>query len=325
MTRAIRIHETGGPEVLQFEEIELAEPGPGQARVRHTAIGLNYIDTYHRSGLYPVALPSGLGVEAAGIVEAVGADVTAVSPGERVVYASSGGPGAYAEARVLPADGLVPLPEAIDDQTAAALMLQGMTAEYLIRRLYPVLAGQTVLWHAAAGGVGLIACQWLKHLGVRVIGTVGSEQKAELARAHGCSDTIVYTRENFTDRVRDLTQGEGVPVVYDSVGHDTFEGSLDCLSPRGLMVSFGNASGPPPPLQLGVLAQKGSLFVTRPTLGCYIATRAELLASARAVFDVATAGVVRVEVRQTWPLVEAADAHRALEARQTVGSSVLLP
>jgi NADPH:quinone reductase len=325
MTRAIRIHETGGPEVMRFEEVEVGEPGPDEARVRQTAIGVNYIDTYHRSGLYPVALPSGLGVEAAGVVEAVGSEVTAVRPGERVAYASAGGPGSYAESRLMQADGLVPLPDAIDDQAAAALMLQGMTVEYLIRRTFPVRAGQTVLWHAAAGGIGLIACQWLKHLGVRTIGTVGSDEKAELARAHGCDETIVYTRENFAERVKTLTNGQGVPVVYDSVGHDTFEGSLDCLTPRGMMVSFGNASGPPPPLELGLLARKGSLFITRPTLMNYVATRAELLGSARALFDVIEVGAVKVEVRQSWPLARAADAHRALESRQTVGSSVLVP
>ena len=323
MTRAIRIHEHGGPEVMRLEDVDVGEPGPGEARVRHTAVGLNFIDTYHRTGLYPVSLPSGLGMEAAGVIEAVGEGVTELSPGQRVAYAA-GPPGAYAEARVVAADRLVPLPDAVDDETAAAAMLKGMTVEYLIRRTHRVSAGETVLLHAAAGGVGLVACQWLKHLGATVIGTVGSDEKAELARAHGCDHPIVYTREDFAARVRELVPG-GVPVVYDSVGAATFEASLDCLAPRGLMVSFGNASGKPPALEVGALAQKGSLFLTRPTLRTYVAARADLLESAAAVFDVIARGAVTIAIGQRFPLADAAEAHRALEGRATTGSTVLIP
>ena len=305
-------------------EVNMVDPGPGEAYVRHTAIGLNYIDTYHRTGLYPVDLPSGLGIEAAGVVEAIGTGVTEVSPGDRVAYA--GGPvGAYAEARVMPAGLLVPLPDEVSDLQAAAMMIKGLTAQYLLRQTFVVKAGDTVLIHAAAGGVGLLLCQWAEHLGATVIGTVGRDHKAELARAHRCHDTIVYTREDFAERVRDLTDGQGVPVVYDSVGKATWEGSLDCLEPRGLMVSYGNASGPVPAFEPGVLALKGSLFVTRPTLFSYAATRVELLAMADELFDVVRSGAVKVSVRQTFPLAEAADAHRALEARETTGSTVLLP
>lgn len=325
MTTAIRIHQTGGPEVLRVETVEVPAPGPGEALIRHTAIGLNYIDTYHRSGLYPVAsLPSGLGMEAAGIVEAVGPGVSEVAPGQRVAYAG-GALGAYCERRIFPAARLVPLPDNVTDDVAAAVMLKGMTAEYLVRRTFPVQPGQVVLWHAAAGGVGLLGCQWLKHIGATVIGTVGSDDKAELAKAHGCEHVIVYTREDFVARVRALTGGKGVPVVFDSVGKSTFEGSLDCLAPRGMMVSFGNASGKPPLLNVNSLSERGSLFVTRPTLMSYTSTRAELLQSAGAVFDLIAKGVLRVEVRQRWRLAEAADAHRALESRVTTGSSVLLP
>lgn len=325
MTRACRIHAVGGPEVIGLEEVALPPPGPGEARVRHTAIGLNFLDTYQRSGLYPLpALPSGLGSEAAGLVEAIGSGVSEVRPGQRVAYAG-GPPGAYAEARVLRAAQLVPLPDELDDERAAAALLKGMTAEYLLRRTYRVEPGQTVLFHAAAGGVGLIACQWLKHLGATVIGTVGSEAKAELARAHGCDHAIVYTREDFAARVRELTGGAGVPVVYDSVGRSTFQGSLACLRPRGLLVSFGNASGRPEPLDPALLAQRGSLFLTRPTLADYTATRDELLQSAEALFAVIRAGAVKIAVRQRWPLAAAAEAHRALEGRQTTGASVLLP
>lgn len=323
MTRAIRIHEHGGPEVMRLEDVDVGEPGPGEARVRHAAVGLNFIDTYHRTGLYPVSLPSGLGMEAAGVIEAVGEGVTELSPGQRVAYAA-GPPGAYAEARVVAADRLVPLPDAVDDETAAAAMLKGMTVEYLIRRTHRVSAGETVLLHAAAGGVGLVACQWLKHLGATVIGTVGSDEKAELARAHGCDHPIVYTREDFAARVRELVPG-GVPVVYDSVGAATFEASLDCLAPRGLMVSFGNASGKPPALEVGALAQKGSLFLTRPTLMTYVAARADLLESAAAVFDVIARGAVTIAIGQRFPLADAAEAHRALEGRATTGSTVLIP
>jgi NADPH:quinone reductase len=285
---------------------------------------VNFIDTYHRTGLYPLPLPSGLGGEGAGVVEAVGKDVAHVQPGDRVAYAG-GPPGSYAEARVMPVDRLVKLPAEISDQQAAAMMLKGMTVQYLIRRTYRIQAGETVLWHAAAGGVGLIACQWLKALGVSVIGTVGSEEKAAVARAHGCEHVIVYTKENFTQRVRELTGGQGVPVVYDSVGKSTFQGSLDCLRPFGLLVSFGNASGAVPPFELGILAPKGSLYVTRPTLATYTATRADLEATAQDLFDMVQSGNVKIEVQRTYPLMEAAQVHRDLESRQTTGSIVMLP
>ena len=325
MPKAIRIHEHGGPEVLRWEEVEVGEPGPGQLRVRHGAVGLNYIDVYHRTGLYPLpSLPWTLGMEGAGRVEAVGEGVTEFKPGDRIAYASPP-VGAYAEVRLMPADRVVALPDAIDDRTAAAMMLQGMTAQYLLRRTYRVQPGDAILLHAAAGGVGLIASQWARHLGATVIGTVGSEEKAELARAHGCHHTILYNRENFVERVREITGGQGVVVVYDSVGKDTFMGSLDCLRPLGMMVSFGNASGPVPPFEPGILAAKGSLFFTRPTLMTYTAQRADLLASAAELFEVVSSGAVRIEVRQTYPLAETARAHRDLEARQTTGSTVLLP
>jgi NADPH2:quinone reductase len=324
MPKAIRLHKTGGPEVLQLEDVAVGDPAQGQARVRHSAIGVNFVDTYHRSGLYPLPLPSGLGSEAAGVVEAVGPGVTLVRPGDRVAYAG-GPPGAYAEARLMPADRLVKLPDGIPDRQAAALMLKGMTVQYLIRRTYNVQPGDTVLFHAAAGGVGLIACQWLKALGATVLGTVGSPEKAKLAHAHGCDHPILYTQEDFPRRVRELTAGKGVPVVYDSVGKSTFQGSLDCLRPLGLMVSFGNASGPVPPFDVGVLAQKGSLFLTRPTLNTYTASRADLEASAQDLFDVVLSGKVKIEVHRTYPLQGAAQAHRDLKARQTTGSIVLLP
>jgi NADPH2:quinone reductase len=324
MPSAIRIHQIGGPEVLQFESVVVGDPGPGQARIRHTAVGLNYIDTYHRSGLYKIPLPSGLGSEAAGVIEAVGAGVTEFKAGDRVAY--SGGPiGAYAEARVLPIDRLVKLPEGVSDRVAATLMLKGLTVQYLLRQTYPVKAGETILLHAAAGGIGLIACQWARALGVKVIGTVGSDAKAELAKAHGCTHTIVYTRENFVDKVKELTGGKGVPVVYDSVGKDTFPGSLDCLQPRGLFVSFGNASGPVPPFELALLAQKGSLYATRPTLFTYTAKRADLVAMAEEMFSLVASGKLRNDARQTYALKDAAQAHRDLEARKTTGSTVLLP
>lgn len=324
MAFAIRIQRTGGPEVLVGESVEVSEPGPGEARVRHYAVGLNYIDVYHRSGLYPVALPSGIGLEGAGVVEAVGPGVAVVAPGDRVAYA--GGPlGAYADVRLIPADRLVRLPDAIGFETGAAMMLQGMTAQYLLRRTYRVTAGDTILVHAAAGGVGLIVCQWAKSLGASVIGTVGSDAKADLARAHGCDHPIVYTREDFVARVREITGGEGVPVVYDSIGRDTFEQSLDCLRPLGMMVSFGNASGPVPPVDIGILGRKGSLFLTRPSLFAYAARRADLEAMAADLFAVVGSGRVRIEVNQRYPLADAAAAHRDLEARRTTGSTVLLP
>ncbi|MDH3596231.1 MAG: quinone oxidoreductase [Rhodospirillales bacterium] len=325
MTQAIRIHQTGGPEVLTWETVELGTPGPGEARIKQSAVGLNYIDVYHRTGLYPVpALPTAIGMEAAGQVESVGEGVNDLRPGDRVAYAAPP-VGAYAEARLMPADRLVKLPDGISDVQAAAMMLQGMTVQYLIRRTFRVSKGDTVLFHAAAGGVGLIACQWLKHLGATVIGTVGSDEKAELARAHGCDHPVNYRTGNFVDRVREITDGAGVPVVYDSVGKDTFEGSLDCLAPLGMFVGFGNASGPVPPFNMGVLAQKGSLFVTRPTLMTYTAKRADLLASANELFDVVLSDAVKIEINQTYPLAETAQAHRDLEARKTTGSTVLLP
>lgn len=325
MSKAIRIHQCGGPEVLRWEEVKVGDPGPGQLRVRQTAVGLNYIDVYHRTGLYPLpSLPWTLGMEGAGCVEAVGEGVTEFKIGDRVAYA---GPpvGAYAEVRLIPADRVVALPDAISDQMAAAMMLQGMTAQSLLRRVYPVQAGDAILLHAAAGGVGLIVSQWARYLGATVIGTVGSEEKAELARAHGCHYTILYNRENVAERVRELTDGQGVAVVYDSVGKDTFMGSLDSLQPMGMMVSFGNASGPVPAFEPAILAAKGSLFLTRPTLMTYTAKRTDLLASAAELFKVVASGAVQIEARQTYPLAETAQAHRDLEARKTTGSTVLLP
>ncbi|WP_019015003.1 quinone oxidoreductase family protein [Elioraea tepidiphila] len=325
MNHAIRIHEHGGPEAMKWDEIPTPSPGPGEALVRHAAIGLNYIDVYFRTGLYkPPSLPCVIGMEGAGTVEAVGEGVTVVAPGDRVAYATA--PiGAYAEARTIKADRLVKLPADISFEQAAAMMLQGMTAEYLLRRTFPVKPGQTILVHAAAGGVGLIMCQWAKHLGATVIGTVGSDAKAELARAHGCDHPIVYTREDFQARVKEITGGKMLPVVYDSVGRETFMKSLDCLAPLGMMVVFGNASGAVPPFDVGILAAKGSLFLTRPTLATYTAKREDLVASAEALFDVVRKGAVKIEVNQRFPLKDAADAHRALEARQTTGSTVLLP
>jgi NADPH2:quinone reductase len=324
MVHAIRIHKTGGPEVLTWEEVEVGDPGPGEVRLRHSAVGLNYIDTYHRTGLYPLPLPSGIGLEAAGEVVAVGPGVDTLEAGRRVAYASPP-PGAYAEERLMPADRVVPLPDGVDDRTAAAMMLQGMTAQYLLRQIYPVKAGDRILVHAAAGGVGLILCQWASHLGAEVIGTVGSPEKAELARAHGCRHPILYRKEDFVARVKEITGGGGLPVVYDSVGRDTFTGSLDCLARRGIMVSFGQSSGKVEPFDPGILAAKGSLFLTRPTLMHYTTTRAELLEAAEDLFAVVASGAVTVEVRQTFPLRDAAEAHRALEARETAGSTVLLP
>ena len=324
MTRAVVIDRTGGPEVLEYRETPLSAPGPGEVTLAQEAVGLNYIDVYHRTGLYPVpSLPAVIGMEGAGVVEAVGEGVETLKPGDRVAYA--GVLGAYAQRRNMPAERLVPLPDGIGFDQAAAMMLQGMTAQYLTRRTYRVEAGDRVLLHAAAGGVGLIAAQWLSHLGATVIGTVGSEPKAELARAHGCHHVINYRTEDFVDRVRELTGGEGVDVVYDSVGKATFAGSLDCLRPLGMMVSFGNASGAVPPFEPGLLAQKGSLFFTRPTIMHYIASTEDLLRTATDLFDVVRSGVVRIEVNQRYPLSEAARAHRDLEARATTGSSILLP
>jgi NADPH2:quinone reductase len=324
MPHAIRIHANGGPEVLAWEEVALGDPGPGEARVRHTAIGVNYIDTYHRSGLYKLALPSGLGGEAAGVVEAVGAGVDWVKPRDRVAYCG-GGLGAYSEVRVMPAAALVRLPDGISDRAAATLMLKGLTVQYLFRQTYKLKAGDTILFHAAAGGVGLIACQWARALGVTMIGTVGSDEKAALAKANGCTHTIVYTRENFVERVKALTGGKGVPVVYDGVGKDTFPGSLDCISPRGLWISFGNASGAVPPFDILLLSQKGSLYATRPTLATHTAKREDLTAMADDLFGLVLGGKIVSEPRQTFALKDAAAAHRALESRGTTGATVLLP
>ncbi|UDM49626.1 quinone oxidoreductase [Cupriavidus sp. MP-37] len=324
MSKAIRIEQTGGPEVMQWVDVQVGDPGPGEVRVRHEAVGLNYIDVYFRTGLYKQPLPGGLGMEGAGVVEAVGEGVRHVAVGDRVAYA--GRPtGAYAQVRVMPADIVVRLPDAIPFDTAAAMMLQGLTAQYLIRDSYKVQPGDTVLLHAAAGGVGLIACQWLKALGVTVIGTVGSDEKAELARANGCAHTIVYTRESFVERVREITNGKGVPAVYDSIGADTFRGSLDCLAPRGTMVSFGNASGPVPPFDLSVLGNKGSLRLTRPTLMTYVVHRELLEPMVADLFDAVTTGKVKIDIRQRYALSEVAQAHRDLEARKTTGSTILLP
>lgn len=321
---AIRFHEFGGPEVLRYERIELPEPAPGEARVRHRAIGLNFIDTYHRSGLYPLPLPSGLGSEAAGVVEAVGAGVTEVAPGDRVVY--TGRPvGAYSEARNFPAARLVPLPGGVTDEQAAAVLLKGLTAWYLLRRSYRVQAGDTVVIYAAAGGVGSLATQWARHLGATVIGIVGTEEKAELARGHGCRHVILAAEPDPVARVRELTGGEGVAAVYDSVGRDTFFQSLDMLRPHGVMVSFGNSSGPVEPFAPSELANRHSLYVTRPVLFDFVATRERQLAAARELFDLVEAGRLEVGVHQRYPLQEAARAHRDLEGRKTTGSSILLP
>jgi NADPH:quinone reductase len=322
MAHAIRFAKTGGPEVLSWEEVEVGKPAEGHVRLRHSAVGLNYVDTYQRSGLYNLPLPSGLGSEAAGVVEEVGPGVTGFRPGDRVAYA--GGPiGAYAEVRVMPADRLVPVPAGISDSEAAAMMLKGMTAWYLVRRTHPVKRGETILIHAAAGGVGLIACQWAKHLGATVIGTVGDDEKAALVRKNGCDHPIAYRREDFVARVNELTQGRKVPVVYDSVGKDTFYKSLDCLAPLGLLVSFGQSSGAIGPVDIGILAAKGSLFLTRPTLVNYTASREDLLTAAGELFEVVRSGAVKIAVNQTYPLREAAQAHRDLEGRRTTGQTVL--
>lgn len=322
MAHAIQIHETGGPEVLKWEEVEVGNPGPGEVKIRQEAAGLNFIDVYHRTGLYPQPSPFTPGVEGAGVVEAVWPGVTSVKSGDRVAY---GGPiGGYAEERLIPADRVVKLPDSIPLEAAAAMMLQGMTAEMLLKRVYPVKAGDKILVHAAAGGVGLILCQWAKALGATIIGTVSTDEKAELARAHGCDHPIVYTRQDFVTEVDRITRGAKVAVVYDGVGKDTFMRSLDCLARRGMMVSFGNASGPVEPFDALLLAQKGSLFLTRPTLYDYTLDPADLQQSARALFEVVESGKVKVEINQRFALKDAAEAHRALEARQTKGSTVLV-
>ncbi len=321
MTHAIRVHETGGPDVLSWEQVEVGEPGPGQVRLRHSAVGLNYIDVYHRTGLYPQQAPFTPGVEGAGTVESVGPGVTGLQPGDRVAYA--GPMGSYSEERLIAADRLVKLPDDIAFDEGAAMMLQGMTARMLLRAVHEVKRGDTILVHAAAGGVGLILCQWASALGATVIGTVSTEEKAEIARAHGCDHPILYTSQDFVSQVEKLTAGQKLPVVYDSVGRDTFLKSLDCLRPRGLMVSFGNASGPVDPISPLILSQKGSLFLTRPTLFDYVATRPELEESAADLFDVVRSGKVKIEIKQRFPLSNAAEAHRALEARETTGSTVL--
>lgn len=322
--RAIRIHQHGDTGVMQLESIALPAPGPGEVLLRQHAIGLNFIDVYQRTGLYPLQLPSGLGQEAAGVVEAIGDGVTEVAVGDRAAYAG-GAPGAYADLRVMPAGGLVKLPDAVDFETAAAMMLKGLTAQYLLRQTYPVKSGDRILVHAAAGGVGLLLCQWARELGATVIGTVGSDDKAKLAHAHGCEHPVVYTRENFVERVREITAGRGVHVVYDSVGKATFMDSLACLRPRGMMVSFGNATGAVPAFEPGLLARMGSLFLTRPTLGHYADSRAALLAMSEDLFALVTNGKLRVNVMQRYALDNVAAAHAALESRNTTGSSVILP
>jgi NADPH2:quinone reductase len=321
---AVRVHRNGGPDALRYEPIELGDPVPGEARVRHTAIGLNFTDVHHRTGRYPLPLPHVIGMEAAGVVEAVGEGVSEVKAGDRVAYAADR-PRAYAEATVMPAWRLLKLPDSIDDETGAAVVLKGLTAQYLVRGAYPVQAGETILIHAVAGGVGLIMCQWARHLGARVIGTVSTEEKAELARQNGCDHPIVYTREDVVARVRELTNGAGLPVVYDGVGAATFEQSLKCLRRRGLAVCYGSASGVIPPFDLFRLNRMGSLYVTSAGLADYTHDRAELLERAADLFGAVASGAVRVEVRQRYPLAEAARAHRDLEARRTIGSSILLP
>ncbi len=325
MSKAIRIQKPGGPEVLSWDTIDVGDPGPGEARIRHTAAGLNYIDVYMRNGLYPQPiLPASIGLEGAGLVEAIGPGVTEVAVGDRVAYAG-GPPGSYSEVRLIPAQRLLRIPSGIDDRQAASMMLKGMTARYLICATYVVKPGDTVLLHAAAGGVGLILTQWAKHLGATVIGTAGGPEKVALAKANGCTHVIDYNRENFVERVKDITSGKGVPVVYDSVGKATFPGSLDCLSPRGLFVTFGNASGPIGSMDPLMLSAKGSLFMTRPTLAHYTASRADLETTANDLFAVVKAGHVKLNINQTYPLKDAAQAHRDLEARKTTGSTVLVP
>jgi NADPH2:quinone reductase len=323
MTKAIRIHETGGPEVLSWDEVEVGDPGAGQVLLRHTAIGLNFIDTYHRTGLYPLDLPAVLGREAVGVIEAVGPGVDEFAVGDRVAYALCGG--AYAEARVIASDQLVTVPDGVSDAQAAAMLLKGLTTHYLLRRTYPVKQDETILIHAAAGGVGLIACQWAKHLGATVIGTVGSAAKADLAGENGCDHPIRYDEEDLVKRVREITGGLGVPVVYDSVGRDTFERSLDCLAPLGTMVSFGNSSGAVPPVNIGILAKKGSIYLARPTLATYLASPGYLQQAAAELFSLVAAGTIKITINQTYALADTAQAHRDLESRKTSGSTILLP
>ncbi len=325
MVHAIRIHEYGGVDKMKWEQVDVGQPGQGEIRVKHTAVGFNYIDTYFRSGLYkiPTGLPAVLGTEGAGVVEAVGSGVTDIKVGDRVAYANP--MGSYTEVRLMPADRAVKVPDGIDDKTAAAMMLQGMTVRYLLRQTYPVGPDTTLLLHSAAGGIGLIACQWAKHLGATIIGTVGSAEKGELAKAHGCTHIINYRTENFVDRVKEITGGKLCDVVYNSVGKDTFPGSLDCLRPLGMWVSFGNSSGPVPPFEIGILNPKGSLFATRPSLFHYTATRADLLANANELFDLVGRGIVKINVNQSYPLKEAAQAHTDVQARKTTGSTVLIP
>ncbi len=324
MSKAIKIFKTGGPEVMEYVDVEVGEPGPGEVRVRHAACGLNFIDVYFRTGLYPQPLPGGLGQEGAGTIEAVGAGVTTFQVGDRVAYAGRGN-GAYAEERVISTDILVKLPDSISFDTAAAMMLQGMTVQYLLRQTYPLKGGETILFHAAAGGIGLIACQWAKALGVTMIGTVSTDEKAALAKAQGCAHVINYKTENFVERVKEITGGKGVPVVYDSIGKDTFTGSLDCLMPRGMLVSFGSASGPVTPFGMNELASRGSLYVTRPSLGSYIATRAALEATAGDLFAMVESKQVTIEINQRYALKDVGQAHSDLEARKTTGSTILIP
>ncbi|GHD39678.1 quinone oxidoreductase [Thalassobaculum fulvum] len=324
MVKAIRFHKPGGPEVMQLEDIELAAPAAGQIQIRHTAIGLNYIDTYHRSGLYPLALPHGLGMEGAGTVAAVGDGVRDFAVGDRVAYAAPP-PGSYSEARNIEASKVVKVPAGVDDKTAAAMMLKGMTAQYLIRQVYKVQAGDTILIHAAAGGVGLIVCQWAKALGATVIGTVGSDAKAELAKANGCDHPIVYSRDDFVEKTLEITGGKKLPVVYDSIGKDTWPKSLDVLRPRGMMVSFGQSSGPIPPVDLGIFAAKGSLQFTRPTLMTFTATKAGLDEMAADLFAAVSSGKVKINIEQTYALADIVKAHQDLEGRKTTGSTVILP
>jgi len=323
MVHAIQIHQHGGPEVMTWEEIDVGQPGQGQVRLKQTAVGLNYIDTYHRSGLYKISLPAIIGSEGAGEVTAVGPGVTDIKVGDRVAYA--GAMGAYAEERLIAADRVVKLPDSIDDKTAAAMMLQGMTVQYLLRRTYKVGPDTTLLMHAAAGGIGLIACQWAKHLGATIIGTASSEEKCALAKAAGATHMINYKTENFVERVNEITGGKKCDVVYDSIGKDTFPASLDCLKPLGLFVTFGNASGPIDAFNAGILAAKGSLYMTRPTLNTYTATRADLVATAKDLFDVVGSGAVKINVNQKYALKDAAQAHKDLEGRKTTGSIILLP
>jgi NADPH2:quinone reductase len=323
MAKAVRYHRQGGPEVLQLDDVQVGDPGEGQVRIRHTAIGVNFVDTYQRSGLYPMQLPAVAGNEGAGVIEALGKGVKDLKKGDRVCY--TGIPGSYCEARIVPAERMVKLPKGISEEQAASMLLKGLTVHYLIFTTYKVKKGDTVLWHAAAGGVGLIACQWLKKLGVTIIGTVGSDDKAKLAKAHGCTHVINYSRENFVERVKEITKGKKLPVIYDAVGKTTWDGSLDCLQPRGLMVSFGNASGAVPPVNLGILSTKGSLYVTRPTLATHIASRADLVKRSKDLFEVVKSGKVKIETTARYKLADAANAHRDLEGRKTTGSVVLVP